>query len=87
MTLIAGVNVAMYRMTERNCSGILDCEDSIARGGRVTFFAFSGNTESGFAVMASSARFSLLHLRHRITDTAVPADENGAVTFIAFEHF
>lgn len=85
--MIAGINVAMYYMTERNYSGILDCEDSITGGGRMTFFALSGYTECCFAVMACSARFSLLHLRHCITDTAASADKNGAVTFVTFKHF
>ena len=86
MTMTAGKIVAMFRVTERNRSGVLDCEETIRRSRRVAFFAIFGDTESSFAVMTRSTRFSLLHLRHRITDTADPADKKCTVTFIAFKH-
>ena len=86
MALTAGKIVAMFRVTERYYTGVLDCEETVRRGRCVTFFAISGYTKSGFAVMTCSARFTLLHLRHRITDTAGPPYKYGAVTFIAFKH-
>lgn len=86
MTLAAGKVVAMPRVTERNRSGILDRKDTIRGCRGMTFFAVAGYTESSFAVMASATRLTLLHLQHRIADTAGSANKNRAVTFIALEH-
>lgn len=86
MALTAGQLVAMFYVTERNRAGILDGENRVGRGGWVTFFTVSTDTESRLAVVTGAARFSTLHLLHRITDTADPSDKNCTVTFIAFEH-
>ena len=76
----------MFSVTERDRSCVLDCEKTIRRCRSVTFFAISGHTKSRLAVVTCSARFSLFHLQHRITDTAGPTYKYGAVTFIAFKH-
>lgn len=86
MALTAGKFGAVFRVTESNCAGIFNCEGMIRRGGGVAFFAISGYAESRLAVMTRAARFSQLHLRHRIADTAGPAYKNSTVAFIAFKH-
>ena len=52
----------------------------------MTLLAIPAYAECRLAVMARAARFTLLHLRHRITDTAASAYKNGTVAFIAFKH-
>lgn len=86
MALAAGEIGAMFRVTECNCAGILNREDSIRGGGWVTFFAITRYAEGRLAVMTRAARFPLLHLRHRIADTAASAYKYGTVAFIAFKH-
>ena len=86
MTLAAGKTGTMLRVAECNRTGILDRKDPIRGGGRVAFFTVSGDAECRLAVMTRAARFPLLHVRHRVTDTAASAYKNGTMAFVAFEH-
>ena len=87
MALAAGKTGTMFRVAECDRTGILYREDPVRGGRRVTFFAIPCNAECRLAVMTRTARFSLLHLRHRIADTAATTYKNGTVAFIAFKHF
>lgn len=74
-------------MTECHGTGIFNRKHPGRRSGSMTFFAVTGHGKSRFAVVTRSARLPLLHLLHRVTNTPGTADKNGAVAFVAFEHF
>lgn len=86
MTVTTGEIAAMPRMAKNYRPGIFYDESTFRWRFRVTFIAGTVDTESSFTIMARSTRFALIHLRHRIADTAASTNKNGTVAVIALEH-